>query len=180
MRLALFLATCLAVAVLAPVAIAEDSPPSTAGVTAGAERSADEKPKKDNHGAKVRACAKQQKTDKRTAGGHGQRVRACAKKLREERAAKKKARQERVEQCRALQREMHTAMEELKAGFRERFEAAKELGRGEREAAMRALKEEFEKAMQALREEYKAKRAETCKGLNERAEENTGEEQARE
>ena len=57
-RLTLFLAAALAAALLAPVALAEDSPPG--GVTAGAERSAGDKPKKQSHGRQVRECAQQQ------------------------------------------------------------------------------------------------------------------------
>jgi hypothetical protein len=186
MRLtSLFFATCLAAAVLAPVGFAEDAPPSTGGVTAGAERSADEKPKKENHGSKVRECAKAQKTDKRTGGGHGERVKACAKKLREARSEKREQRsekkeraKERMEQCRALQKEMHAAVEELKSEFRARAEALKDLPRDEYGAAMRALKAEYEQATKELREEFASKH-EQCKDLKERAEEHHGEGKAR-
>jgi hypothetical protein len=178
----LFFATCLAAAALAPVGLAEDSPPSTGGVTAGAERSADEKPKKENHGSKVRECAKAQKTEKRTGGGHGARVKACAKKLREarseKRSEKKERAKERMEQCRALQNEMHAAREELKSDFRARAEALADLPRDQHAAAMRALKAEYDQAMHALREEFASKH-EQCKDLKERAEEHQGEGKAR-
>ncbi len=184
MRLALFLATCLAAAVLAPVGLAEDPPPgANTGVTAGAERSGEhpgKKAAKDNHGKNVRECARMQKSDKRTGGGHGERVRACAKKAKEQRGARKKERvKERVEACRDLKRQAHESFERLRAEFQERFEEVKSLPRAEQRAAMEELKHDFEAAMLRLREEVEAKRGE-CEELKERAEEHNGERTARE
>jgi hypothetical protein len=169
MRSMLFLATCLTAAVLAPVGLAEDSPPSTGGVTAGAERSAGEKPKKANHGSKVRECAKGQKIDKRTGGGHGERMKVCAKKLAEQREAKKQERAaKKLERCRALHKEKEAAKKELNARFRARAEELKALPREQQAAAMRALKAEYDAAMKELREEF-ASAYEQCKDLKERA-----------
>ena len=167
MRLTLFLATCLTAAVVAPAALAEDAPPAS-GVTAGANAG-----EKQNHGHKVRACARLQKSEEKTAGDHGARVRECAKKQRELRAEKKQRAHERKERCRELRQQMHAAIEELKAALRVRFDAVKDLPPDERRAAARALKQELEQAKQAVREEFASEHA-VCADLKERAEEHKG------
>lgn len=174
-RLALFSATCFAAAVLVPAALAEDAPPGS-GVTAGATAGVPDT--EENHGHKVRACARTQKSEKKTGGGHGKRVRECAKKQRELRDEKKQRAQERRQQCRELREESHAAMDELKADFRARFEALKELPREEHQVAARALKEEYEQAKNALRDKVASAHAE-CRELKERAEEHKGEGKAR-